>query len=257
MIDVYFREEQALPATVFLAEEQPGARGRGGRAWKAPEGPRNLPDLRARDSGGGAAVGRPDRGRALDPRSSQGRQRDRSRAQVAQRPLRRPSQARRRARGSAYPGGRRVPGRGYRHQPARAGRERRRPRRHHGGTGDRPCAARLRRHSGSARPSRPRAGAPPLGAGGRGVGTRVPAPPRRSDARSPGRERAHRPVRRARSLRVPATEDLFGGGRGRRQESSTSGDGEVVVSAPRRGRRQHQYGPRASSRAARSRSTGG
>ena len=38
VIDVYFREEQALPATVFLAEEQPGARGRGGRAWKAPKG---------------------------------------------------------------------------------------------------------------------------------------------------------------------------------------------------------------------------
>lgn len=38
VIDVYFREEQALPATVFVAEEQPGARGRGGRAWKAPKG---------------------------------------------------------------------------------------------------------------------------------------------------------------------------------------------------------------------------
>jgi BirA family biotin operon repressor/biotin-[acetyl-CoA-carboxylase] ligase len=38
VIDVYFREEQALPATIFLAEEQPGARGRSGRAWKAPKG---------------------------------------------------------------------------------------------------------------------------------------------------------------------------------------------------------------------------
>jgi len=38
VIDVYFREEQALPATVFLAEEQPGARGRSGRAWRAPKG---------------------------------------------------------------------------------------------------------------------------------------------------------------------------------------------------------------------------
>lgn len=37
-IDVYFREEQALPATIFLAEGQPGARGRNGRAWKAPKG---------------------------------------------------------------------------------------------------------------------------------------------------------------------------------------------------------------------------
>lgn len=38
VIDIYFQEEQKLPATVFLAEEQPGARGRGGRAWKAPKG---------------------------------------------------------------------------------------------------------------------------------------------------------------------------------------------------------------------------
>jgi BirA family biotin operon repressor/biotin-[acetyl-CoA-carboxylase] ligase len=38
VIDVYFREEQALPATIFLAEEQPAARGRGGRSWKAPKG---------------------------------------------------------------------------------------------------------------------------------------------------------------------------------------------------------------------------
>lgn len=38
VIDFYFQEEQPLPATVFLAEEQPGARGRGGRAWKAPKG---------------------------------------------------------------------------------------------------------------------------------------------------------------------------------------------------------------------------
>jgi BirA family biotin operon repressor/biotin-[acetyl-CoA-carboxylase] ligase len=38
VIDVYFQEEQALPATIFLAEEQPGARGRSGRAWKAPKG---------------------------------------------------------------------------------------------------------------------------------------------------------------------------------------------------------------------------
>ncbi len=38
VIDVYFREEQALPATVFIAEEQPAARGRNGRPWKAPKG---------------------------------------------------------------------------------------------------------------------------------------------------------------------------------------------------------------------------
>jgi BirA family biotin operon repressor/biotin-[acetyl-CoA-carboxylase] ligase len=38
VIDIYFQEEQKLPATVFLAEEQPGARGRGGREWKAPKG---------------------------------------------------------------------------------------------------------------------------------------------------------------------------------------------------------------------------
>jgi BirA family biotin operon repressor/biotin-[acetyl-CoA-carboxylase] ligase len=38
VIDVYFQEEQKLPATIFLAEEQPGARGRGGREWKAPKG---------------------------------------------------------------------------------------------------------------------------------------------------------------------------------------------------------------------------
>jgi len=38
VIDVYFQEEQSLPATIFLAEEQPRARGRNGRAWKAPKG---------------------------------------------------------------------------------------------------------------------------------------------------------------------------------------------------------------------------
>jgi biotin-[acetyl-CoA-carboxylase] ligase BirA-like protein len=38
VIDVYFQEEQSLPATIFLAEEQQSARGRGGRAWKAPKG---------------------------------------------------------------------------------------------------------------------------------------------------------------------------------------------------------------------------
>jgi len=38
VIDIYFQEEQKLPATVFLAEDQPGARGRGGREWKAPKG---------------------------------------------------------------------------------------------------------------------------------------------------------------------------------------------------------------------------
>ena len=38
VIDVYFQEEQKLPATVFLAEEQRAARGRGGRAWRAPKG---------------------------------------------------------------------------------------------------------------------------------------------------------------------------------------------------------------------------
>jgi biotin-[acetyl-CoA-carboxylase] ligase BirA-like protein len=38
VIDVYFQEEQALPSTIFLAEEQPRARGRNGRAWKAAKG---------------------------------------------------------------------------------------------------------------------------------------------------------------------------------------------------------------------------
>lgn len=38
LIDYYFREEQFLPATVIAAEAQPAARGRGGKAWKAPRG---------------------------------------------------------------------------------------------------------------------------------------------------------------------------------------------------------------------------
>lgn len=38
VVDVYFAEDQALPPTVFLAESQPKARGRGGREWKAPRG---------------------------------------------------------------------------------------------------------------------------------------------------------------------------------------------------------------------------
>lgn len=38
VIDLYFAEDQALPPTVFVAEAQPGARGRSGREWKAPKG---------------------------------------------------------------------------------------------------------------------------------------------------------------------------------------------------------------------------
>ena len=38
VIDVYFQEEQSPPGTLLVAEEQPGARGRSGREWKAPRG---------------------------------------------------------------------------------------------------------------------------------------------------------------------------------------------------------------------------
>jgi BirA family biotin operon repressor/biotin-[acetyl-CoA-carboxylase] ligase len=38
LIDLYFTEEQALPATVLVAEAQPGAKGRGGKAWSAAPG---------------------------------------------------------------------------------------------------------------------------------------------------------------------------------------------------------------------------
>lgn len=38
VIDLYFAEDQALPPSVFVAEAQPGARGRGGKEWKAPTG---------------------------------------------------------------------------------------------------------------------------------------------------------------------------------------------------------------------------
>jgi BirA family biotin operon repressor/biotin-[acetyl-CoA-carboxylase] ligase len=38
LIDLYFKEEQALPPTLLVAEEQPRARGRNGREWKAPKG---------------------------------------------------------------------------------------------------------------------------------------------------------------------------------------------------------------------------
>ncbi len=38
VIDVYFQEEQSLAGTLFVAEEQPGARGRSCREWKAPRG---------------------------------------------------------------------------------------------------------------------------------------------------------------------------------------------------------------------------
>jgi BirA family biotin operon repressor/biotin-[acetyl-CoA-carboxylase] ligase len=38
LVDLYFEEEQSLPATVLVAEEQTGARGRGGKRWKAPAG---------------------------------------------------------------------------------------------------------------------------------------------------------------------------------------------------------------------------
>ncbi|MEO8347926.1 MAG: biotin--[acetyl-CoA-carboxylase] ligase [Acidobacteriota bacterium] len=38
VIDLYFGEGQALPPTVFVAEGQPRARGRGGREWRAPKG---------------------------------------------------------------------------------------------------------------------------------------------------------------------------------------------------------------------------
>lgn len=38
ILDLYFSEEQELPATVLVAEAQPGAKGRGGKAWKAAAG---------------------------------------------------------------------------------------------------------------------------------------------------------------------------------------------------------------------------
>lgn len=38
LVDFYFQEEQFLPPTLLVAEEQPAARGRGGRQWKAPRG---------------------------------------------------------------------------------------------------------------------------------------------------------------------------------------------------------------------------
>lgn len=38
LVELYFSEEQSLPATVLVAEEQPGARGRAGKAWSAPPG---------------------------------------------------------------------------------------------------------------------------------------------------------------------------------------------------------------------------
>ncbi|HMA17300.1 MAG TPA: biotin--[acetyl-CoA-carboxylase] ligase [Thermoanaerobaculia bacterium] len=38
LVDFYFQEEQFLPATLLAAEEQPRARGRSGRDWKAPRG---------------------------------------------------------------------------------------------------------------------------------------------------------------------------------------------------------------------------
>lgn len=38
LVDFYVQEEQVLPPTVLVAEEQTRARGRGGREWKAPRG---------------------------------------------------------------------------------------------------------------------------------------------------------------------------------------------------------------------------
>ena len=38
LVELYFGEEQSLPATVLVAEEQPKARGRGAKAWNAPVG---------------------------------------------------------------------------------------------------------------------------------------------------------------------------------------------------------------------------
>ena len=38
LVDLYFEEDQALPSTVLVAEEQAGARGRSGKRWSAPAG---------------------------------------------------------------------------------------------------------------------------------------------------------------------------------------------------------------------------
>jgi BirA family biotin operon repressor/biotin-[acetyl-CoA-carboxylase] ligase len=38
IVELYFNEEQSLPATVLVAEEQREARGRNGKAWSAPAG---------------------------------------------------------------------------------------------------------------------------------------------------------------------------------------------------------------------------
>src|SRR5262245_29944409 len=38
LVELYFNEEQNLPATVLVAEQQPQARGRNGKIWSAPAG---------------------------------------------------------------------------------------------------------------------------------------------------------------------------------------------------------------------------
>ena len=38
IVELYFSEDQRLPATVLVAEQQPGARGRNGKVWSAPAG---------------------------------------------------------------------------------------------------------------------------------------------------------------------------------------------------------------------------
>jgi BirA family biotin operon repressor/biotin-[acetyl-CoA-carboxylase] ligase len=38
IVELYFNEEQSLPATILVAEEQREARGRGGKIWHAPAG---------------------------------------------------------------------------------------------------------------------------------------------------------------------------------------------------------------------------
>ena len=180
LIDMYFEEEERFPATVLVAETQPGARGRKGR-WQAPGG-RGLYFTFIRQARTGEPL-------SLIPIAVARWLRDviknacgvKVEAQVAQRPVRRQAEDRGHPDRGAHAGGghlcrgrRRLERPGFPGDLGRGGR-------HDARGGNRP---RLR--AGSAAPGaarRPRRGAGGATLGGRSgrVGEGIRAPPRRPD----------------------------------------------------------------------------
>ena len=89
LIELYFEEGQDLRTTVLIAESQPGAYGRNGRSWVAPEGKGLYLTVVRRAAEGEPLSIVPIAVARWTPRPSRG-DRDRRRAEAAPQPYARP-----------------------------------------------------------------------------------------------------------------------------------------------------------------------